>query len=150
MADIQIIDRQKKSRVDKRRFRGVLREILQRLDLSGREMTVILLDDDGIRELNAHYLDRDRPTNVISFSMREGEHSGINPHILGDIAISVETAERDARRGGLTLEQELDFLAVHGVLHLLGYDHEKSRKGAKAMRAKEREVFGALHGLELE
>ncbi|HPL63395.1 MAG: rRNA maturation RNase YbeY [Syntrophales bacterium] len=149
MAAIQIIDRQKKAKVDKRRFRGALQKIMKRLDPSGREITVILLDDAGIRELNARHLDRDRPTNVISFPMQEGEHSDINPHILGDIAISVETAERDASKGGLTLEQELDFLAIHGILHLLGYDHEKSKKEAKEMKEMERELFEAVHKLEI-
>lgn len=97
-------------------------------------------------EINRCYLGRDKATNVISFSMREGEYGHINPQILGDVVISVETARRDAIRAKLMLEEEIDFLLIHGILHLLGYNHENtSRKEAKIMYDKERDVFRQMN-----
>lgn len=82
--------------------------------------------------------------------MSEGEFSGVSPFLLGDIIISVETAQRDANRGGLSFEDELDYLMIHGTLHLLGYDHESPDSNADAMKEKERELFFALKGYEIE
>jgi probable rRNA maturation factor len=74
--------------------------------------------DPAIRELNARYRGKDKPTDVLSFSGPGGGEG------LGDIVVSVDTAERNARRRGRTLQRELDVLALHGFLHVLGYDHE--------------------------
>lgn len=86
------------------------------------EMSVRLTDDPTIHELNRDYRDKDKPTDVLAFAMREGEGGGLHPEQLGDIVISVDTAERQAsaERG---LVGELLFLAAHGLCHLLGYDH---------------------------
>ncbi|TYP00029.1 putative rRNA maturation factor [Geothermobacter ehrlichii] len=109
------------------------------------ELSVLLVDDERIREINRDYLDRDRPTNVISFSMREGEGADLCPGLLGDVVISTETAARDALEAGLSFRHELYFLLLHGILHLLGYDHERSGEDEAArMEAKEREVFALL------
>jgi len=82
--------------------------------------------------------------------MQEGEFGNINPSLLGDIIISVETAQRDAEQGGLSLEDEIDYLMIHGTLHLLGYDHESSEEEATIMKDKERELFLALRGIEID
>ncbi len=147
---IRIINRQKKIRFDRKRVRRSLLRILRELDCSDREITILLTDDAGIREVNRRYLKRDRPTNVISFSAAEEPSFGGTEPLLGDIVISVETALRDGQAGGLSLEDEIDFLMIHGVLHLLGFDHVRSRLQARKMAAKERELFKALHGFELE
>ena len=81
-------------------------------------MALVLGGDRGIRRLNAVYRGKDRPTDVLSFPGPTGSRE------LGDVVISVETAERNARVLGRTLAQELDVLALHGFLHCLGYDHE--------------------------
>lgn len=108
-------------------------------------MSILLVDDEQIRVINRDYLQRDKPTNVISFAMREGEGAEVAPDLLGDVVISTETAARDAAEAGTTFEGELYFLLLHGVLHLLGYDHERGTEAqAEAMEAREREVFALL------
>jgi len=99
------------------------------------------VDDHQIKKLNQKYLYRSRPTDVISFSQIEGEFSHININLLGDVVISVETAKRQAKQVKTTLQDEITFLLIHGILHLLGYDHESSTKKSREMRAKERELF---------
>lgn len=105
----------------------------------------MVTDDAGIRELNRDWLGKDRPTNVISFAMQEGEGAGVQADLLGDVVISAETAARDAAEAGLPVEHELYFLLLHGILHLLGYDHERgSAAEARRMEARERELFAQL------
>ena len=77
--------------------------------------------------------------------MQEGEGSGVNPLLLGDVVISAETAARDAQEAGIAFEEELYFLLLHGILHLLGYDHERGTQAeAERMEARERELFALL------
>lgn len=109
------------------------------------QLSILLVDDAGIQELNRDYLGKDRPTNVISFAMREGEGSDVQPDLLGDVVISAETAARDAAEAGVSFESELYFLLLHGILHLLGYDHERGTTAeAVLMEAREREIFTQL------
>lgn len=117
---------------------------MKELDCQESELSILLVDDDQIREFNRIYLKRDRPTNVIAFAMTEGEFTPINPLLLGDIVLSVETAARDASAGSMDLMDEVEFLVIHGLLHLLGHEHEKSAAEAERMRARERELFFML------
>jgi len=103
-----------------------------------------MVDDIRIEKINKQYLGRSGPTNVISFPMAEGDFTGINPHVLGDVVISVETAKRQAEESEISLEEMIDFFLIHGILHLLGYDHERSGAEAQVMRAKEKELFGKI------
>jgi len=119
------------------------RHALALLGESGVELSIALVDDAAIRELNRNYRGKDRPTDVLSFSQREGE-AAIDRQLLGDVVISVETARRQAERRGSTTEEELRELLVHGILHLLGYEHERSRSEARRMFRKTREVLAAL------
>ncbi len=106
---------------------------------------MLIVDDVAIRTINRDFLQRDRATNVLSFSMQEGEQAGLHPNLLGDVVISAETAARDAAEAGLTFESELYFLLLHGILHLLGYDHERgSAEQAEQMEARELELFGLV------
>jgi len=123
---------------------------LKLLDSTGLELSVLFVDDEEIAELNRQYLNRNGPTNVIAFSMREGDFGEINPHVLGDIIISVDTALRDAAHEGLSFEDELTYLIIHGLLHLLGYDHEMSDEGTRTMRETEKELFLHIKGYEIE
>ncbi len=95
--------------------------------------------------LNETYLKRSGPTNVISFPMHSPEAPGIHPEVLGDIVISPETASREAEEEGIGLEARIDQLLVHGLLHLLGYDHEKA-KDTRIMFKKESEMLKLLRG----
>ncbi len=89
------------------------------------EVHLLLTDDRRIRELNHHYLDRDRPTDVLSFP--DGDRLPDGAVLLGEIVVSVETARRQAEEGGHGELRELEELVLHGTLHLLGYDHERDR-----------------------
>ena len=106
------------------------------------QWSILIVDDAMIQEVNRDYLSKDRPTNVISFAMQEGEGRGVQPNLLGDVVISAETAARDACEAKSTFESELYFLLLHGILHLLGYDHERGTEAEeKRMEDREREVF---------
>jgi len=101
--------------------------------------------------MNRKYLSRNYATNVLSFSMQEGDFSSVNPSLLGDIVISVDTAVRDSERGGVSVEDEIDYLLIHGMLHLLGYDHERSgEEAAKRMEEMQQALFLEIKGYALE
>jgi probable rRNA maturation factor len=96
--------------------------------------------DREIRDLNRQYRGKDKPTDVLSFPLADA----LCPHLLGDVIISIETATRQAQRRGHALLEELQTLLIHGILHLLGYDHEISRREALRMRRKEQELKAVL------
>ena len=109
------------------------------------ELSVAVVGDRAIRRLNRDFLGRDTTTNVISFAMGEGDFPALNPELLGDVAISADTAAREAEEGGVSFEYRLTFLLLHGILHLAGYDHERSGvAAARRMEAKQRELFSLL------
>jgi probable rRNA maturation factor len=109
------------------------------------ELSVAIVGDRSIRILNRDYLGRDKTTNVISFSMQEGEFGQVNPQLLGDVVISAATCAREAEEGGISFPGRLKFLLLHGILHLVGFDHERSgEEEARRMEAKEREVIASL------
>ncbi len=109
------------------------------------ELSVWLCGDEAIREVHRDYLGIDSPTNVISFAQRDGEFGEVEPEVLGDVVIGVETARRDAESVGGELDDEVAFLLIHGVLHLVGYDHEGDQAHrAPEMEAKEAELFALV------
>ncbi|MFZ4855687.1 MAG: rRNA maturation RNase YbeY [Desulfuromonadaceae bacterium] len=109
------------------------------------ELSVSIVGDRSIRIVNRDYLGKDRPTNVISFSLQEGDFGGVNPHALGDVILSADTAAREAEEGGLEFFERLSFLLMHGILHLCGYDHERSGAAEAAkMEQKEQQLFRIL------
>lgn len=118
--------------------------ILGDLGCSESELSILLVDDDEMQRFNREYLCRDRPTNVLAFAMKEGKEPYLNPVLLGDVVVSTETAQREALQRDATLEEEMALLLVHGVLHLLGYDHEDDPSAAAKMQAKEEEVLTHL------
>lgn len=144
---IQIENQQRKQRILKRPLRKAARKILSDLGCPDAELSILLVDNAGIQQLNRDYLQRDRPTNVISFAMQEGEGGGVQPLLLGDVVISAERAASDAADAGIPFEHELVFLLLHGILHLLGFDHERGTvEQAAEMEAREQEMFAALQG----
>ena len=147
--NILVTNRQTIAPVDVPLARQSMAAIFKSLEMEGHEVSLLLVDDREITEINGDYLGRNHPTNVIAFSMHEGDFGAINPLLLGDIVISVETALRDARTGDLPLEDEINYLMIHGVLHLLGYDHEQPRE-AEEMEKKEKEIFFALKKYHIE
>ena len=97
-----------------------------------------------MRSLNRRYRGRDRTTDVLSFPLREGSFANILPEMLGDIVISVPAARRQARAAGHQLSQEIDRLLVHGLAHLLGYDHANDTREARRMVRMERQLLKKL------
>jgi pyridoxine 5-phosphate synthase len=93
---------------------------------------------------NRGYLGRKGPTNVLAFPMQEGLFPEINPHLWGDVVISTETAGREAREAGITLSERFQFLLIHGLLHLIGYDHEVSESEARRMETKTEEIMARI------
>jgi len=123
----------------------VAQQILSDLGCPDAELSVLIVDDEEIRNINRDYLQRDKPTNVISFAMQEGEGGELHPDLLGDVVISADTAARDAAEVNKPIESELYFLLLHGILHLLGYDHERgTEEEALIMEEKERELYARV------
>jgi rRNA maturation RNase YbeY len=118
--------------------------LLRLLGETRSELTVSLVRDTEMQRLNTSYRGEDQPTDVLSFSMREGVPVAGAEHLLGDVVISLDTAERQARTHKVTVADEVTALLIHGLLHLLGYDHERSPQDARRMRRKERELRKAL------
>ncbi len=108
------------------------------------ELSILIVDDQQIARLNRQYLNRDGPTNVIAFAMQEGPFSEIAPALLGDVVISMETAHRQAQNAGLSMLDYFDQLLIHGILHLLGYDHENDKSEAHKMEQKTNQVLKSI------
>ena len=109
--------------------------MLVAMEIADAELSVVLTDDLVIRELNRSYRQKDRPTDVLAFAMREGlypQHAGA---LLGDVVISLETAARQARARARPLDAEVTMLLAHGLLHLLGFDH-RDRTEERRMTAR--------------
>jgi len=108
------------------------------------ELSITIVGDRTIRRLNRDYLGKDRSTNVISFPQQEGEHPALS-QVLGDVVISADTADREAQTAGWNGYERLIFLLLHGILHLNGYDHERSGEAeARKMRRKELQIWKLL------
>ena len=116
------------------------RTILRHLELKQAELSLAFVTDQTIHELNRQYRHKDRPTDVLSFPLAD-EYC---PSLLGDVVISIDTARRQARQRKRAFADELRALLIHGILHLLGYDHEVSDSEAVRMRRKERELKARL------
>ena len=113
--------------------------LLDSCDLAQRELSILLTDDDGIRALNLRWRNVDQPTDVLSFAFDEVDDQ-IPGLPLGDIAINIDQADAQRSEHGLTLDEELIFLLVHGFCHLRGYDHLTEAEATK-MRAEEERLL---------
>ena len=142
--DIQIQNDQEIHAVDTAKFKSHVQKIMQALECHDDELSVLIVDDAKIRQLNHQYRDIDTATDVLSFPQNDEEDAEFISKILGDVVISVETAERQAVEHQFSLEQELVLLLIHGTLHLLGYDHERSLEEEKIMKQKTWELFGTI------
>lgn len=124
--------------------RAGVREVLATEEAAGEvggeapygELSVTFLDDEGVRELHRRYLDRDRPTDVLSFALHdEGEP------VVGDVYVGVEQARRQADEGGVPLDEELLRLAIHGTLHVLGHDHPEGPERTESVMFRRQEAL---------
>jgi len=131
------------SKVDVVQLRKRARTILSAIGQSRSELSIALVDDPTIAELNGQWRDKPRATDVLSFSLVEGDFADHRGGMLGDVVISVETAASQAQERHRSLDETVTRLLVHGVMHLIGHDHEDDDE-AKIMAAEERRVLKVL------
>jgi len=144
--------------IDLARLGRLARAILANVGETSAELGILFVGDQRMRGLNRRYRGNDRTTDVLAFAMREA----VAPHalqgaqgrsvrcpqdMLGDVVISIPTARRQAKEAKQALEGEIACLLIHGILHLCGYDHERSEKEARRMHRRERMIFLALSRL---
>ncbi len=132
---IEIINRQRKKTINKNRFQVLLARLVNHYKLDDPEVTLAFVNNKTIQELNYKFLNKNAPTDVLSFPV--GEKGADGNYYLGDIIISVPKAREQAQEQKHTLEREMEILAIHGFLHLLGYKHfkglEKEEKKIKKL-----------------
>ncbi|MEE8400494.1 MAG: rRNA maturation RNase YbeY [Desulfobacterales bacterium] len=133
---VLIEDRQRVFKISLEKIQSEAQIILNALDCPEGELSVLIVDDTQIAELNQQYLNRQGPTNVLAFPMSLEPFSEETPQILGDVVISVDTAENEGKIAGISTERRLRELLVHGILHLFNYDHEKTDEAAWEMDQK--------------
>jgi len=124
--------------------RSDARRLLAALHETRAELTVSLVSDAEIQRLNRADRGMDRPTDVLAYALREGPRAPGDEWALGDVVISVDTATRQARHRGVSTADEVRALLIHGLLHLLGFDHERSPAQARRMKARERQLHTVL------
>jgi len=139
---VEIVTLGKGKKVSTRRLKSKAIRILKLLKENQSELSLALVGNREIRKLNSQYRNKNEPTDVLSFPLEQDLPKGKKR--LGDVVISVEQAEKQAEEGKKTLEKELEFLLIHGILHLLGYDHEVSPKEASRMHRMEKRIQQAL------
>ena len=132
--------------IDCKKLEKQITRILILLECKNQEVSILLTDDKRIRKLNNNYRGQNHATDVLSFSQNEhgGEDEGQNHNLLGDVIISTITAKKQSIEHGLSFDQEIVLLLIHGILHLLGFDHERSNKEARHMKEKTRELFSQV------
>ncbi|MEE8110663.1 MAG: rRNA maturation RNase YbeY [bacterium] len=158
---ISVMDKQGTARIDRRWLARKAQKLLEILGCPAEELSVLLVDDGEMAEINGRYRGEKRPTDVLAFPMREGAFHDLPTGLLGDVVISVESARRQTplrrpagprteekvrppvAREGEALGGEVLRLLIHGTLHLLGHDHQ-TPKEARKMRAEENRCFRAL------
>jgi len=120
-----------------------IRKVLKDLACDKDELSVLFADDSMIADLNSRYLGRLGPTNVLAFPMSEDQDRGVASGMLGDVAISVDTAMRESEENGEQLEETICRLVIHGILHLMGYNHEAVRE-ERIMRKEEKRLISLV------
>ena len=124
--------------MDPGKIKMKLKRILKDLECHDAELSILITDDKHIAELNSRFLKRKGPTNVLSFPIREDNPNEPATPMLGDIVISLDAAMRDAIITGESLSKMTDRLLIHGLLHLLGYNHEKAEEAQRMEEETER------------
>ncbi len=148
-----------RAKVSLKALKRVATRLLAALGLANTELSIVVCDDSTIRELNRAYRKKDRPTDVLAYAAQEAlwphvdVHVGRAVHWLGDVVISADTAVKQARERGRSVDEEAQFLLTHGLLHLLGFDHQTRNEerrmcvGAHGSIAQHLLIFGGFGGL---
>ena len=139
--EVLIENRQDRHRLPRQKIQTTASRILSALGYPDAQLSILIVDDDQISEFNMTYLKHAGPTNVISFPMQEGQCSDITPDLLGDVVISADTAHREAVDAGMEMNARFNQLLIHGILHLVGYDHVNSGEAAAVMEQKSNELM---------
>lgn len=129
--------------LNKKKLKNLVRFIFRSVGVIEANLSIVFVTDSEIKRLNYLYRGKKRVTDVLSFSMREGRRLKRDASILGDIAISVDRAKKQAKRFNSTFKKEIYLYIIHGILHLVGYGDEKP-SAEKLMRRKEIEILNAL------
>lgn len=136
-----ILKNQTKIKVSSDKIRKIIFQIFEILSISNADLDVSFVGDLAIQKLNKKFRKKDKPTDVLSFPLYEAKEARKGNLFLGDLVISLPTTQRQAKEYQKTFQEELYFLIVHGVLHLLGYDHEKTEREAKIMQNLEKKIL---------
>ena len=142
--EIQIICNHPTKNINPEKIRRKLKKILKGLGYLEGELSLLFTDDSTIAELNRRFLKREGPTNVLAFPMSDGSEFDYKTNMLGDIVVSGETASRESLALGESLEYTIDRLLIHGVLHLLGFDHTGSEEDAVIMEKEEKRLMALI------
>ncbi|MDM8525171.1 rRNA maturation RNase YbeY [Desulfococcaceae bacterium HSG8] len=154
---ILIRNTQSSLKIDLEKIQKTAQVVLNALAYPDDELSVLIVNDSRIEELNREYLNRQGPTNVIAFPMYDDTDAGPGfrtpgdchiPRLLGDVVISVDTARKEGEQAGVSTERRLIQLLVHGILHLVGYDHESTEEEAIRMEAMSNELLGIIEDSE--
>ena len=138
---VEVVNRQRRRRVATQMWATLATEMLTAIGRENGSATIAFVSDARIRELNRSFRGIDKATDVLSFpDSADGTQAG--PQNLGDIAVSVETAEAQAAENGLTFDQEISQLILHGLLHLCGYDHETDNGEMNRLEVRLRRKLG--------
>lgn len=130
-----------------KRFRQYTNSLLRELKLADHEVSILLTDDEEIAQLNARYREKNSPTNVLAFPFsyeHDNEAFELPQRQLGDVVISTDTAAMEAKKYQQSFSYRMCWLITHGILHLHGYDHERSREDELLMQAREQELLNKL------
>lgn len=147
---VLITNRQDKYDISTQSIRETAGKLMEALGKADAELSLLIVDDVQIAEINRDYLGRTGPTNVIAFPMGGDGFPQVQPELLGDVVISVQTADREAADAGYNTEERFTELLIHGILHLLGYDHETGEKDAEEMEEKSKQLMSHLQSTQEE
>jgi len=139
---VEIVRRDAGKRFPSRKLKAIALKLLELVKQDKAELSLALVGNAEIQRLNAKFRKKNYPTDVLSFPAEDGLSGAVR--LLGDVIISVDKARQQARERRRTLDEEMATLLIHGVLHLLGYDHERSAKDARIMERLEKQVYRAL------
>jgi probable rRNA maturation factor len=139
---IEVINRQRRRRIDAKRWREFGEKALQSIGAKKRDATLVFVSDDAIRKLNRQFRGRNSATDVLSFPSEAETFEAEGKANLGDVIISVQRAETQAKANGLNFSNEVEQLILHGLLHLCGYDHETDKGQMNRLELKLRKKLG--------
>jgi probable rRNA maturation factor len=139
---VEIVSKDASRAVSTRKLKKIALRVLEIVKQNQAELSLALVGNSEIRKLNAKYRKKDYATDVLSFPVEDRLSMGTP--LLGDVIISVEKAKQQAREKGHSLDEEMVTLVIHGVVHLLGYDHERSAKDARMMGRLEKKIYRTL------